>query len=47
VPSDQVVELLGNAEEIVNSIASDALAEARAEDAKREGRSKKWWKRRL
>jgi hypothetical protein len=46
VPADRMAEVLGNAEEIVNSIATEALAEALAEDARREARSKRWWKRR-
>jgi hypothetical protein len=37
--------MLDDAEEIVNRIAPEAVAEARAEDAKREGR-KGWWRRR-
>ncbi len=47
VPSQQMVEVLGNAEEIVNAVAPDALAEVLAEDQKREGRrSGRWWRRR-
>ena len=45
VPGGDVAEVLGNAEEIVNAVAADALAEARAEDAKHEG-GRKWWRRR-
>ncbi len=37
--------ILENAEEIVGRIAPEAVAEARAADAKREGR-KGWWRRR-
>ncbi|HVX20094.1 MAG TPA: hypothetical protein VHB02_01965 [Acidimicrobiales bacterium] len=49
VPGEQVAALLDNAEDIVNAIAADALAEARAEDAKRQreqGGGRKWWRRR-
>ena len=46
VPVEEMEELLGNAEEIVNSIAPAALAEARAEDAQREARQSRWWRRR-
>ena len=47
VPSQQMVEVLGNAEEIVNAVAPEALAEVLAEDQKREGRrSGRWWRRR-
>jgi hypothetical protein len=37
--------ILEDAEEIVNRAAPEAVAEARAADAKREGR-KTWWRRR-
>jgi hypothetical protein len=49
VPGEQVAELLDNAEDIINAIAAEALAEVRAEDAKREraqGGGRKWWRRR-
>jgi|SRR6185437_2148441 len=49
VPGDQVAALLDNAEDIVNAVAAGALAEARAEDAKRQrdqGGGRKWWRRR-
>jgi hypothetical protein len=50
VAPDDVVSVLGNAEEIVNEIAPEALADARAEDARRAAddtrRSKRWWRRR-
>ncbi len=47
---DAVAELLGNAEEIVNRVAPEAVAEARAEDAKQEAQEaragRRWWRRR-
>ncbi|MHB8221052.1 MAG: hypothetical protein ACYDHU_12140 [Acidimicrobiales bacterium] len=46
---DDVAELLGNAEEIVNEVAPDALAEARARDdreAARRARQGRWRRRR-
>jgi hypothetical protein len=48
VPADEAVAVLGQAEEIVNAIADDALAEARKADAERERREggRKWWRRR-
>jgi hypothetical protein len=47
VPSDELVGMLENAEEIVNEIAPDVLAEVRREDAKREARAgRRWWRRR-
>jgi hypothetical protein len=49
VPADEMAEVLGHAEEIINAVAPEALAEARAEDAKREkeqGGGRKWWRRR-
>ena len=46
-PGEEVAELLGNAEEIVNRVAPEAVAEARAEDARREARQgRRWWRRR-
>ena len=45
LPSDEVAEVLDNAEDIVNRVAPDAVAEARAADAKREGKDR-WWRRR-
>jgi hypothetical protein len=47
VPSAEMVEVLDNAEEIVNAVAPEALAEALAEDERKEGgRSRRWWRRR-
>lgn len=37
--------ILEDAESIVNAIASDAVAEARAEDAKRDKNGGRWWRR--
>jgi hypothetical protein len=48
VPDPEAAELLDQAEEIVNAIAPEALADARKEDesqARREGR-RRWWRRR-
>jgi hypothetical protein len=48
VPDKEAAALLGQAEEIINAIAPEALAEARKEDereARREGR-RRWWRRR-
>jgi hypothetical protein len=44
VPGERVAELLDNAEDIVNAVAPDALAEARARDDK-EGRTRRWWRK--
>jgi len=53
VPGGDVAGVLEYAEEIVNEVAPDVLAEARAEDAEREarearrgGRGRRWWRRR-
>jgi len=47
VPGGDVAGVLGNAEEIVNSIAPEVLDDVRAEDAEREARqSRRWWRRR-
>ena len=47
VAGEDLVRLLDSAENIVSAVAPAALAEARAEDAKREARAaKRWWRRR-
>jgi hypothetical protein len=50
VPADRLVELLGNAEDVVNEIAPSVLAEVRAQDAKRDAREaragRRWWRKR-
>ncbi len=46
VPGEQVVAVLDSAEDIVNEIAPGVLAEVRAEDARREGKAGRWWRRR-
>jgi hypothetical protein len=46
VSSDDVASILEDAEGIVNAIAPEALAEARAEDARRDKRTaRRWWRR--
>lgn len=46
VAGADLVSLLSSAEDIVNAVAPEALAEARAEDAKREARAaNRWWRR--
>lgn len=44
----EVAALLDDAEDIVNRVAPEALAEARAEDERRERREgrERWWRRR-
>jgi hypothetical protein len=46
VPADEAVAVLDSAEEIVNEVAPGVLADVKREDAKREGRSGRWWRRR-
>ncbi|MHB1585023.1 MAG: hypothetical protein ACYCU7_14790 [Acidimicrobiales bacterium] len=47
VPGGDVASVLGNAEQIVNAIAPEAVAEARAEDARRAASDRRrWWRRR-
>jgi hypothetical protein len=49
VPDREAAELLGQAEDIVNAIAPEALAEARKEDdqkARQQGKRRRWWRRR-
>jgi hypothetical protein len=47
VPGEEVADLLGRATDIVNSVAPEAVAEAREEDAKREAAEgrRPWWRR--
>jgi hypothetical protein len=46
VPKSDMISILQDAETIVSAIAPEALAEARAEDARREKRaSQRWWRR--
>ena len=47
VPGGDVAGLLADAEEVVNKVAKDVLAEVREDDAKREGnQGRRWWRRR-
>jgi hypothetical protein len=47
---EDVAHLLDDAEDIVNEVAPEVLAEVRAEDARREAREghsgRRWWRRR-
>ncbi len=46
VSKDDMASILEDAESIVSAIAPEALAEARAEDARREKRAaQRWWRR--
>jgi hypothetical protein len=45
VPDDDMIRILGDAERIVDAIAPDAVAEARARDAKEARSQKRWWRR--
>ncbi len=40
-----IAELLDSAEDIVNGVAPGVLEEVRAEDARRERQSNRWWRR--
>jgi hypothetical protein len=42
---DDVAELLGSAEDIVNDVAPDVLDSVRAEDARRDRSAGRWWRR--
>lgn len=47
VPAPDMAAVLGDAEAVVNAIATEALAEARADDARREAKQgNRWWRRR-
>ena len=43
---EAIAELLDSAEDIVNEVAPDVLEEVRAEDARRDRSSNRWWRRR-
>jgi hypothetical protein len=45
VPDDDMMRILGDAESIVNNIAPEAVAEARARDVKEARAAKRWWRR--
>jgi hypothetical protein len=45
-PGADVAGLLADAEDVVNQVAADVLAEVREEDAKREAKQGRWWRRR-
>jgi len=45
VPDEDMMRILGDAESIVNQIAPEAVAEARARDAKEARAAKRWWRR--
>ena len=43
----EVASLLADAEQVVNQVADEVLAEVRQDDAKRErSQGRKWWRRR-
>ncbi|HLN15192.1 MAG TPA: hypothetical protein VK277_00445 [Acidimicrobiales bacterium] len=46
VPAGEAVAVLDSAEEIVNEVAPGVLADVKREDAKREARDGRWWRRR-
>ena len=45
VPGDEAAELLDQAEDIINAVGPDVLADVREED-ERERRGNRWWRRR-
>jgi hypothetical protein len=42
---EDVAQLLGSAEDIVNEVAADVLDSVRAEDARRDRSASRWWRR--
>jgi hypothetical protein len=46
VPDDEAIKLLDQAEDIVNEIGPGVLADVREEDAERERKEGRWWRRR-
>ncbi|HLH29194.1 MAG TPA: hypothetical protein VKW77_09765, partial [Acidimicrobiales bacterium] len=45
VPDGEAVRVLDQAEDIVNAVGPEVLAEVRAEDADEERRGRRWWRR--
>jgi hypothetical protein len=45
VPGPEAAELLDQAEDIVNAIGPQVLAEVREEDEREERRQGRWWRR--
>ncbi len=46
VPDEDAIRLLDSAEDIVNAVGPEIVAEVRAEDDERERRDRRWWRRR-
>lgn len=46
VPGDEAAKVLDEAEDIVNAIGPEAVAEARRDDERRESKDRRWWRRR-
>jgi hypothetical protein len=46
VPGEDLIRILSDAERIVDAIAPEAVAEARARDAKEARSQKRWWRKR-
>jgi len=46
VPGDEAAALLDSAEQVVNEVAPAVLADVKREDAKRDARAGRWWRRR-
>jgi hypothetical protein len=45
VPGEEAAKILDQAEDIINAVGPDILAEVREEDAREERREHRWWKR--
>ncbi len=46
VPGEEAAKLLDQAEEIINTVGPEVLAEVRKEDEREERREQRWWRRR-
>jgi hypothetical protein len=46
VPGEDAAQLLGQAEEIINAVGPEVLADVRKEDERNERRDRRWWRRR-
>ena len=45
VPGEEAAKLLDQAEDIINAIGPEVLADVRKEDEREERRGNRWWRR--
>jgi hypothetical protein len=45
VPGDEAAKLLDQAEDIINAVGPDVLADVRKQDEREERKGQRWWRR--